>query len=298
MRPCYLVDSSIYIFRYYFSNRPEHLSRSGRNVSTALAFGEWLIRFLIKERPKQIAMCFDESLGTCFRNEIDATYKCNRSLPDEALAYELLACKKLAELLGLPVYASTEFEADDLIATLAKYTLSTGNQVFILSRDKDLGQVLVDDSVMLWDYGYDDPIGRDSFKNEFGIEPDRMAEYLAIAGDTSDSIKGLDRVGKKTVRALFELVGDWETIKKEPAVIADCPLRGAKTLANKIQAGIELIDKNLLLTTLRDDCFQDRDILLEKRAPHWSELESLFNEFQASERQIRLLEKLRYENNC
>ena len=101
MRDVYLIDSSIYIFRYYFSGRPEHVSRQGREVSTVLAFSQWLMRFLRSQQPAHLACCFDESLSTGFRHQIDSTYKQNRSLPDDALAYELLACKHVASLLGV-----------------------------------------------------------------------------------------------------------------------------------------------------------------------------------------------------
>jgi len=292
VKPCYLIDCSIFIFRYYFSQLPEHKSQSGREVSTVLAYFRWLLRFLAKEKPLYAAACFDESLGTCFRNAIDENYKSNRTLPDEDLAYELLSCKKITELVGLPCFASDTYEADDLISDLFEHAVNENLEPYVLSRDKDLGQVLKEDMGYLWDYGYDDPIAYQSFANEFGIAPNRMAEFLAIAGDTSDSIAGIRGVGKKTVTALFDQMGGWQDIKHNVDQISSLSIRGAKGLAVKIRDHIELVESNLKLTTLHNNCISPNERVVSVSKVNKDALMSLLDEFNAPQTIFKQIEKL------
>lgn len=281
MKPVYLIDSSIYIFRYYFSNRPSQLSDDGREVSTALAFARWLCDFLLKEKPEQVGCFFDESLESGVRHEIDANYKSNRALPDEALAYELLACKKIAELIGVPSFASSRYEADDLIAAAAQHCYSQGHEPVLVTRDKDLAQILTESAGLFWDYGYDEPIGYDSFSNEFGIEPKYMADYLAIIGDTSDAIVGIRGVGKKTASALFKHFNGWQALKQNIDAVATLPLRGAKTLSLKLKENIDLVEHNLRLTTLMLNSLSPEQCKLTLQKPNIESLDTLMKNFNA-----------------
>lgn len=296
MSNVYLIDSSIYIFRYYFSNRPSVISQSGHEVSTVLAFSRWLLQFLEKEKPDQLACFFDESLESCFRNEIDGNYKANRSLPDEALAYELLACKKVCELFGLSVYASERYEADDLIAAASKKAWNEGNEHYVITRDKDLGQLLKKDQGFFWDYGYGDTIAYDSFAREFGIQPVHIPDYLAIAGDTADSIAGVKGVGKKTVAALFEHFDGWADLKENINRIPDLPIRGAKGIAKKIAEGIELVEHNLQLTRLAFDSIQAEELCFSRTAIDGELIKTLFVEFNAPKSLLTKIEKFIQEH--
>lgn len=279
--PCYLIDSSIYIFRYYFAPGRGHESQSGREVSTVLSFTRWLLKFLAAERPEKVAACFDESLETGYRHQIDPSYKANRALPDEALAYELLACKKVAELLGLPSYASERYEADDFIGALAKHARAAGLEPYLLTRDKDLGQILQLEDGKLWDYGYAEPLSYSLFSESFGIKPERIHEYLAIAGDAVDGIEGVSGVGKKTVAALFSYFESWSEIKAQHERIATLPIRGASKLAAKLLGAAEKIDSNLQLTCLADYCLDAGVIDLDRGEIQFEQLETLLNELNA-----------------
>jgi len=213
-------------------------------------------------------------------------------LPDEDLAYELLSCKKITELVGLPCFASDTYEADDLISDLFEHAVNENLEPYVLSRDKDLGQVLKEDMGYLWDYGYDDPIAYQSFANEFGIAPSRMAEFLAIAGDTSDAIAGIRGVGKKTVAALFEQMGPWQDIKNNLDQIPSLSIRGAKGLAVKIQDHLELVENNLKLTTLHNNCISPNERVVSVSEVNKNALMSLLEEFKAPETIFKQVEKL------
>lgn len=296
MKRCFLIDSSIYIFRYYFADLPIHLSSSGRNVSTVLAFTGWLFKFLEREQPQTLALCFDESLGSCFRNDIFSDYKCNRSLPDESLAYELLACKKMAQLLGLPVYASEYFEADDLIAALFKRAQEVQYFPVVLTRDKDLGQLLRPDMGLLWDYTYSEPIDYDALRMKMGIDPERIAEYLAIVGDAADFIPGVPGIGKKTVEKLFSYFPSWPILREQleatPKEIELLPIRGAKRISSLMKTHCSLIERNLQLTQLAENCLEGSEQNLQRKDLGFDALEILLIEFNAPARMMTSLSRL------
>jgi 5'-3' exonuclease len=152
-KPSLLIDASIYIFQYYFA-MPDNWFSKKNSWPTAAVYGYtcFLIRLLKEQRPERIAACFDESLGSCFRNQIYADYKSSRALPDEALAFQLNACKKITQLLGIKTFASKTFEADDLLGSLYHRSRRSTRPIAVLTRDKDLGQLIIRDQDFLWDY--------------------------------------------------------------------------------------------------------------------------------------------------
>ena len=119
----YLVDASIYIFRAYFSLPERWPSPQGYPQNAVYGYTSFLLAFIQDLGARQshcVAATFDESLGSCYRNRIYPDYKVSRELPDEALAYQLDACRRVTELMGIACFAGSEYEADDYIATLAR----------------------------------------------------------------------------------------------------------------------------------------------------------------------------------
>ena len=114
-----LVDASIYIFRAWFALPSSMVDAEGNPNNAVYGFADFLARLLWESRAQHVAVAFDESLTTSFRNEIYPPYKANRELPPAELAAQLSACRDLADALGLATFASDRYEADDLIGTLA-----------------------------------------------------------------------------------------------------------------------------------------------------------------------------------
>lgn len=246
----YIIDASIFIFRYYFSMPSNWFASNGRPTETAYGYALWLIKFLLNEKPENVVACFDESLTTCFRNDIYPDYKISRALPDDDLAFQLLACKHITEQLGVSSYASDKYEADDLAGSFAKYCGKNKIPYSILSRDKDLSQLLAFGESCMWDYPDKTPLQHDEVKEAMGVEAKQVADYLAIVGDSSDDIPGVPGVGPKTASALLSHFGSWLDIKKKQSEIANLPVRGAKKLQEKISEYEEQIDMALQLTTI------------------------------------------------
>ncbi|WP_231745368.1 MULTISPECIES: 5'-3' exonuclease H3TH domain-containing protein [Microbulbifer] len=242
-----LVDASVYIFRYYFALPPNWESRSGYPTEAVYGFTNFLLD-LLQRRPSHIACAFDESLGSCFRNELYPDYKCSRALPDEALAFQLAACRTMAEALGIASFASERFEADDILATLTR--LLRESAPVIISRDKDLGQLLDRGAASLWDFAADRHTDRDGVRARFGVAPRQIADFLALVGDSSDDIPGVPGVGPKTAAALLQHFDSVEALLADPGAVAGLAVRGARGLSSKIEQYAEQIMLAKRLATL------------------------------------------------
>ncbi len=245
-KPALLIDASIFIFQYYFS-LPDNWYSEEDSWPTAAVYGysTFLIRLISEQRPERIAACFDESLETCFRNDIYPDYKCSRALPDEALAFQLSACRRVTDLLGINTYGSKTHEADDLLGSLYQRLTRSPSPIAVLTRDKDLAQLLRRKQDFLWDYLSKDSLSPQSettgrklydtdIHQKFGVAPDQMIDFLALVGDASDDIPGVPGIGNKTAQALLAHYVSIEQLFSNIDALPSLPIRGAKTLGSKI----------------------------------------------------------------
>ncbi len=246
----YLIDASIFIFRYYFSLPDYWQSEDGYSTFAVRGYVNWLAKFLANETPTYTAACFDESLGSCFRNDIFPDYKISRAPADDELIFQLEACKQMTELMGIATYASNTDEADDLLGTISARCSAKKIPYTILSRDKDLGQLIEKKYAELWDYPDGEKIDFNSIVEKFGVKPNQLADFLAIVGDTSDDIPGVPGIGPKTAAQLLNTFGCWSKIRNNPNAIVNTKIRSAKRLAEKIDEYKEQVDMALRLTTI------------------------------------------------
>ena len=238
MTTLHLIDASIYVFRAYYSMPPNFVDKQGQLVHAVYGYSSFLLDILDKGL-SHVSVAFDESLTTCYRNAIYPAYKANRDLPDENLKYQFAQCQRLTQLLGLHNLCLKEFEADDIIGTLAT-KFAEGADMVIVSRDKDLGQLLRDNDV-LWDFANDDYMGPADVIAKFGVAPDQIADYLALAGDSVDNIPGAPGIGAKTAALLIQKFGSLQALLENPCAVEDSGLRGAKRLSKIIAENIELL---------------------------------------------------------
>lgn len=246
----FIIDASIFIFRYYFSMPSRWFASNGRPTETVYGYALWLQKFLLDQQPTHVVACFDESLGSCFRNEIYPDYKISRAFPDDDLAFQLLACKKITEILGVKAVASELYEADDLAGCYAKLAAKRNKPYTILTRDKDLAQLLYKNLGTLWDYPDKAPLTESLIHQTMGVYPHQVADYLALIGDNGDDIPGVPGVGPKAAQALLTHFGGWRAIKENLHGISSLPIRGAKSLQKKIEDRREQVDMALSLTTI------------------------------------------------
>jgi DNA polymerase-1 len=235
----YLVDGSIYIFQSHFSPHVECFDIDGNDLSAVYGFTQFLLQFLRRVKPDRIAVALDESLFSGFRHDLCPNYKSNRELPDENLAMQLRGCREICSILGMASYASKKYEADDIIGTLSvrmSELLPGDPAMCIVTRDKDLSQLLKTDKDYMWDYSGNRRRYRADIKEEFGVSPEQFADYLGLVGDAVDCITGVPGVGPVKAKELLRNFTSMDGIYENLDAVAGLSLRGAAGLASKLEA--------------------------------------------------------------
>jgi 5'-3' exonuclease len=227
MRPTvHLIDASLYVFRAWFADLPEIVDADGEPASAVHGFTRFLLDLLERARPTHVAVAFDESLTTSFRNELYPAYKANRESPPETLKRQFAGCRQVAETLGLTVLADARYEADDLIGSALARLRGDGFRGVIVSADKDFGQ-LIDDGDEQWDPPRNLRWDGAGIKARLGVAPARVAELLALTGDAIDNIPGVPGIGPKTAAILLSHFGSLEALLRRAEEVAFLRLRGA-----------------------------------------------------------------------
>ncbi len=236
----YLIDASPYIFRAYFSLPAAIQSADGRQVNAVYGFTEFLIQVLTKARPTHLAVAFDGSLTTSFRNEIYPEYKAQRALPPAELQAQLDWCFQVTKAMGMAAFIDERYEADDIIGTLATQVAAAGQAAVVVSSDKDLAQ-LVNEHISYWDFARNQRYDPAAVRKKFGVSPQQIPDLLALMGDAVDNIPGVKGVGRKTAAALLNHFAHIEELYENIDALGQLPLRAgaalkAALLAQKEQA--------------------------------------------------------------
>lgn len=249
MKHAHLIDISAVFFRYYFAPGPTVINEDGWEVYPLLASLRWLMNPDFFDADLTVA-AFDESLGTCFRHQLDPQYKANRALPTEDIIYQLSLLKSFCEHMGFVVQAGAEFEADDYIA--ASVSQLSDYQITIHSRDKDLRQLLAENVIMrdsatdaLWD--------ESRLLSDTGLCANQVVDYLSMVGDASDNIEGIPGIGVKTATTLLQHYTDVQGIYLAIGAEEVLPVRGAKRIATALLENKPRLLLNQTLTRLRQD---------------------------------------------
>lgn len=252
MATVYLVDASPYVFRAYFSLPTSMVSPAGKPVNGVYGFAGFLVKLIADEEPTHLAVTFDESLNSSFRNEIYPAYKAQRELPPPELEAQLKDCQELAAAFGAATFVDSRYEADDLIGTLTHGLLAEGHAVVIVTSDKDLAQ-LVSERVSLYDFARGERYGPEEVVTKFGVTPGQIPDYLGLAGDSVDNIPGVAGVGPKTAVALLGHFADLEDLFARLDEVLDLPIRGARSLHAKLETSREIALLSRQLATITDE---------------------------------------------
>ena len=246
-----LVDGSSYLFRAYHA-LPALTNSKGLNTGAAKGVIGMIRKLVADYAGDQVVVIFDAK-GPTFRNDIYPEYKANRPpMPDE-LREQIEPIHDTIRAMGLPLICIGGVEADDVIGTLSVQAAGSGREVVISTGDKDMAQ-LVNDHVTLINTMNNTTMDHDGVVDKFGVPPALIIDLLALMGDKVDNIPGVAGVGEKTATALLQHLGGIDAIYERLDAVADLPIRGAKSLAAKLEGARGDAELSYELATIKTDC--------------------------------------------
>ena len=207
-------------------------------VNAVLGYTRFLCELLERAQPEHLAVAFDASLTSSFRNAIYPAYKANRELPPPDLERQFVQCRAITEALGIHVMLDHSYEADDLIGSTVWNLRALGWRSVIVSADKDFGQLLGEHDEQ-WDYARGLRWGPAGVHEKLGVHPHQVADYLALCGDAVDNIPGVPGIGAKTAAALLSHFGSLDILLERIDEVAFLRLRGAASCAAKLRTHAE-----------------------------------------------------------
>jgi DNA polymerase-1 len=237
----FLLDAYALIYRAHFAfTKNPRINSKGLNTSVPFGFTNTLLEVIQKQKPTHIGVAFDTSAPT-FRDEIFTEYKANRQETPEDIRYGVPKCKEIIRAFNIPVLEMDGFEADDVIGTLATQAAALGFDVFMMTPDKDYGQ-LVKENVFLYKPAYMgnavDIMGIKEVCEKWEIENvNQVIDILGLQGDTSDNIPGIPGVGPKTAADLIKQFGSLENV-----------LANSASLKGKLKERVEQFGDQALLS--------------------------------------------------
>ncbi len=244
-RTLYLIDGHAQIYRAYYAPFGRLTAPSGEPTRATYVFTQMLLGLLRDRRPDYLAMVMDVSDGGVFRTELDPQYKAHRDPPPEDMAPQIERIVSILRAMKVPILRQPGFEADDLMATLCARHASADLDIMLVSKDKDLDQLL-GDHVRMYDPGKDRETDVAALVAEKGYGPDRAIEAQMLMGDSTDNIRGVTGVGPKKAAQLLDRYGS-------VAAIVDHADQLTPKLRENVLAFRERMDLVRQLVTLRTD---------------------------------------------
>jgi len=236
-----LVDASSYLYRAFHALPPLSNSR-GEPTGAVLGVLNMLAKFLKECRPQRIALVFDAP-GRTFRDDLFAEYKAHRTPMSDDLRSQIEPLLAILRAQGLPLLRVEGVEADDVIGTLACRAAAAGQTVLISTGDKDMAQ-LVNDSITLINTMSNTVLDRAGVKAKFDVFPEQIIDYLALVGDSSDNIPGIDKVGPKTAAKLLNQYGTLDNLIRNVAAVSG-------KVGENLRAGLATLELSRRLATIQ-----------------------------------------------
>lgn len=274
----FLIDSSIYVFRAWFTVPDTLTNADGEPVNALYGFSDFLLRLLENERPAHLLCAFDESLSEAsYRNAIYPAYKANREPAPPELKKQFAYCRELVRAAGIAEFSSPHYEADDIIGTFSRSMRRHGFQSVIISGDKDLTQLLQAGDLW-WEYGRDIQLDCNGVLKNFGVHPHQIADLLALAGDAVDNIPGIPGVGLKTAANLLTKFESLENLLANIDKIGTMKFRGAKRVQSLVAEHQQAARLARQLTVIVDDnSLPSHHSALQHQAHNSAALHALFD---------------------
>lgn len=293
MAKLFLIDAYALIYRsYYALIRNPRINSKGFNTSAILGFCNTLNEIITKENPSHIGVAFDH--GKTFRHDAYPEYKAQREETPEDIRKSVPVIKGLLKAMNIPILQVNGFEADDIIGTLASKAGQQGIETYMLTPDKDYGQLIADNIYMYKPRhggGYD-IIGKEQITEKYGISyPIQIIDLLALMGDSSDNYPGCPGVGEKTAIKLINEFGNIDNL-----LMRTNELKGK--MREKVENAAEDIRMSYFLASIRTDVPIVLNLdELAKKEPDEKELEKIFTELEFKTLANKFIKKSKQEQN-
>jgi DNA polymerase-1 len=268
----YIIDGNSYVYRAFYAIKGLTNSR-GLPTNATYGFTNMLFKIIRERSPDGIVVSFDSPVPT-ERHRIFDAYKAHRPETPGELVQQLPYIRRIVNALQIRIFEMPGYEADDILCTIAKKAGREGAQVFIVTADKDMLQV-VSDSIRIYDPVKNRVLDETYVKEKYGIGPERIPEFMALTGDAVDNIPGVKGVGEKTAVELLTGCTDLEEILNHPDRIKKEKVR--KLVADNV----EIVRMSRKLATVETDIQVDVESSeYAVKPPDWQELLSLFRELE------------------
>ena len=289
-----IIDGNSLTYRAFFALPPDMATSKGQTTNAVYGFASMLVNLIKDQQPKKIVVAFDRPEKT-FRHKKHASYKANRDKQPDILYEQIPLVKEMVSLLGYTVVDIKGFEADDIIATLATMGRDAGEDVVVVTGDRDVFQLVEDPHVKVLynkkgvsDYALYDEKG---ILERTGVTPENYVNYAALRGDTSDNLPGVPGVGEKTAAKLINAYGDLEGIFS--AASEQTP-----KLKQNLEENEELAHLNAeLMTLIRDVPLEVKLDELENSEINEYEINNFMDELELNTLKKRLSEAVGFEAN-
>jgi len=245
-KPVYIIDSLNYIFRAYHALPDNIVSPSGMLANAVLGYLRTLLRIIKERKPEYMAAVFEKD--TSFRNGIFEGYKANRKQPPADLEPQFEYCRKITDAIGVACFEVDDYEADDVIGTIAARMSGLGHPVVVVTGDKDMTQ-LVCDSVRIYDIAKEQWLDEGGVREKFGVAPSQIPDLLALHGDHIDNIPGVAGVGEKTARQILAVCRSIEELGSTE-LTAELKFRGRDEILKRIRENMENVRISRRLATI------------------------------------------------
>jgi len=275
----FLIDAYAIIFRAFFAfAKNPRINSKGLNTSAAFGFTNSLLEVIKKEKPTHIAVVFDPPGGSTGRKEVFEEYKANRNETPEGIITNIEPIKRIIEALNIPIIEIEGYEADDVIGTMSKMAEERGFTTYMVTPDKDYGQLVTEKSKMYKPGRGGEPAqiwGPKEVCEKFELDHvGQVIDYLGLMGDASDNIPGMPGIGPKTASKLLKEFGTMENIFANTD-----KLKGKQKEVFETQQELGLLSKGLA-TIITDVPVEFDEVKLEAKEPNPDKIREVFTELE------------------
>lgn len=268
----YLIDGNSYVYRAFYAIKGLTNSK-GLPTNAIYGFTNMLLKIIKDKKPDALVVSFDSPHPT-ERHRIFEDYKAHRPETPPELVIQLPHIRRIVSALNIKIFELPGYEADDLLGTIAKKAAEKNADVFIVTGDKDMLQI-VGERIKVYDPVNERVLGEEYVREKFGVGPERVTEFMALTGDAVDNIPGVKGIGEKTARELLLSVESLDKLLENPDAAKKEKLR------TMIKENMEIIKMSKRLAEIDISAPVDADTdEFVVREPDWQELLSLFNEFE------------------